>query len=152
MTNSAKKAQRTRFLIYPRYQLTIVGFHVIILLGALGAVAYKVHRSFDHLMRLGHEAQLAPNHPYFNFLTLQSKEVMGGMAAVAAIAIALSALLSLLLSHRLVGPVVRLRQFFKGVASADRSELQRLQFRDKDYFEDLPETINEALERLKKSA
>ena len=51
------------------------------------------------------------------------------------------------ISHRLAGPLVRLRRFFQVIA--DTGQVTNLSFRKGDYLSDLPPLVNKALGRLK---
>jgi methyl-accepting chemotaxis protein len=53
----------------------------------------------------------------------------------------------LLLSHRISGPLYRLKQHMLAIARGDKVE--RLKFRDGDFFQDLAETFNKQRESKK---
>ena len=58
----------------------------------------------------------------------------------------LSTVCFLFLSHRLAGPVVRLKGYFAGIANGQ--PVKPVNFRKGDFFSDLPPQINGALQRL----
>jgi hypothetical protein len=66
-----------------------------------------------------------------------------------AIGILASSVLTLILSHRLAGPIVRLKKFFEALGQKGDSP-STLQFRKMDFFSDLPPVINHSLEELQK--
>jgi hypothetical protein len=56
---------------------------------------------------------------------------------------------TLLLSHKMAGPMIRLRNYF-GQISKDGDFPETLNFRNGDFFQDLPPMINQAFAALKR--
>jgi len=58
-----------------------------------------------------------------------------------------SALVMLVVSNRLAGPIVRLRRYFGDIA-IKTDNVPPLSFRKGDFFGDLPEVVNRAVQAL----
>ncbi len=134
---------RTKFLIYPKFQIALIVTNLVVLAGMMMAVGLAIHRSYDYLQSEGMAVGLAADHPYFRFVTLQSKVVYQSLGVAFACGLIFSIVLTLLLSQRLVGPIIRLREYFRSVTPG--TEIKPLSFRKGDYFPDLPDVINRAL-------
>jgi len=140
---------RKKFLIYPKFQLILMLVNALIMMFAFGFVALQAKRSFALLETMGVNARLPPTHAYFKFLAVQSSTLYSHLIWALLVAFLVSAVITLLLSHRLAGPIIRLKSYFRNIANGE-NPVQRLQFRKRDFFEDLPAVINEALENIRK--
>lgn len=56
-------------------------------------------------------------------------------------------LVGLFISHRIAGPIYKLRQFF--LKAKDGDLVSKLEFREKDYFQDLPVSYNEMMASIR---
>lgn len=138
---------RKKFLIYPRFQIALVTGNLVVISCMSGAVMLAVFRSYQYLHEQGLAVGLSVDHPYFRFVDLQSRLVYQALGVAFFLGALLSVLITLLISQRLVGPIHRLREYFRAIA--DGGDIQPLAFRKKDFFADLPDTINRALGRWK---
>lgn len=69
-----------------------------------------------------------------------------GLALIAGVI--LSEIFILIISHKLAGPLVRLRNHFEEIGKT--GEPKPLSFREGDFFSDLPPVINNALKEIDK--
>lgn len=136
-------------LIYPAFQLKLLAANFLIMAAISAFVAFLVHRSFVDLVSQGAAARLPAGNPYFAFMVYQEKLVMTYLACGLGISVLLSSVAILFLSHKVAGPIVRMKGFLTGVAES--GEVPRLAFRKGDFFSDLPETVNAAFEAAKHS-
>jgi hypothetical protein len=65
------------------------------------------------------------------------------------VAVGTTGVFTLILTHKMAGPLMRLKGFFGDVAKTSEFP-EALRFRDGDYFQDLPPAINGAFGALKK--
>ncbi|MEK6625924.1 MAG: hypothetical protein AABY86_13185 [Bdellovibrionota bacterium] len=145
--NQIIKVWRRHFLIYPRFQLTLIIVNIVIMAGAFGAVGIQTVRMFGQLHQMGQDASLPKDHVYYQFLEMQSAVFQSHLLLALVVALVVSLILTLLLSHRLAGPIIRMRSYFDNIAHTGRTS-GPLQFRNSDYFSDLPPVINQAIDRL----
>ncbi len=149
MRNINNNVLRTKYLIYPRFQLTLIGINAAVLLLLVGAVLFQLYRSFENLRERGLNAGIDPSHVYFRFLDHQASTVYSYLLVSLALGVFISFVTTLFLSHKLAGPVVRLHTYFKELAEGDVEKVKPLQFRKRDFFSTLPVVINEAISHLK---
>lgn len=142
--------KRVRLLIYPRFQLTLVAVNAGIMLATIAIVWFQISRSFSHLYGLGVEAGLRPAHPFYEFLTYQKDSMSVYLVTAFTIGFLVSSFAMLALSHRLAGPILRMRGHFQRIAEGERP-IPKLSFREHDFFDELPPLVNQALESLQKS-
>lgn len=139
------KSVRKKLFIYPGFQLKILIFNLFIMIAVASAIAFFIHRSFIDLRGQGVVAHLPPENPYFAFMGYQERLVMNYLAIGLVIASIFSSLGILILSHRLAGPIVRLRSYLILIESEPWRINQPLAFRKGDFFSDLPAKVNGAL-------
>ncbi|MBL7716376.1 MAG: hypothetical protein JNL01_12995 [Bdellovibrionales bacterium] len=140
--------KRKRFLIYPRFQLTLIAFQWVILGAILISIYFSIGNAVTHLRSTAVEVGLDPSHPFFRLIALEEKLLIKSLQwpfALAAIAITV---LTVWVSDRLAGPIIRLREFFREAGTSGKAG--EVRFRKGDFFDDLPEVINDALKRITK--
>lgn len=125
--------------------------------GTLAFLSIEAFRAYGALRELGRGVGLPEEHPYFEALAGFARDWAwrGGIAAFLSLLMAGTA--TLLISHRLAGPMIRMRGYFKALAEDRHLEqpggrIPTLHFRRGDFFRDLPPAINEALARLETRA
>lgn len=138
---------RTKFLIYPKFQLPLIFWNILIFLVVTAVQLFVSHKAFTNFKELGETAGFDVNHPYFAFITRYEAEfiqyaLMGAGAGLVCFIIA-----NLILSHKISGPICRLKSYFSGLEKNNRPNLS---FRKKDFFAELPMVINSAIERISK--
>lgn len=142
-----KRSPRVKYLIYPRFQLTLIALNAGLFVLAGVGVIFQVERSFYYLGQLGPLTGLPPEHPFYAFTNHQQHQIRLALWSAFAIAFALSSFLTLLVSHKLAGPVVRMKGYFGQLGQPSQGEPKKLSFRKGDFFNELPPIINSALQR-----
>lgn len=140
--------KRKRFLIYPRFQLTLIAFQWVILAAILTSIYFTIGNAVTHLRSTAVEVGLDPNHPFFRLISLEEKLLLKSLKWPFGIAAVAITFLSVWVSDRLAGPIIRLREFFREMGQTGAPDTVR--FRKGDFFDDLPEVINTALKRITK--
>ena len=141
---------RFRLLIYPRFQLLLVFINFTVLSVIYGLLYFQYNRVQGRIRTLGLEANLPPNHGFFQIVDVQSKEYLTGLSVAMIAGIFISTIVILVLSNKLAGPIVRLRGFFGEIASGGLPAVKKLSFRKGDFFSELPSLINQAFEKIQK--
>ena len=143
--------KRIKLIIYPKLQYTLIAVNSLIMFIIIGAVAFQSHQHLNKMRELGIANKMPSKHPYFGFLNLLEADLNKYLLIGAAIGVLISAIITLLLSHKMAGPIVRLRGYFKDISETyPQKDFQELQFRKNDFFADLPPHINQAVEKIKK--
>jgi methyl-accepting chemotaxis protein len=143
------KKSRFRIIIYPNFQMTLILLNVLLAIFTFAINMMEASRAFSRFNELGQTIKLAPDHAFFKLIELQAGNLYSYMILSFLISIGISCLVTALLSHRLAGPIVRLRSYFQDIASSGKVSSE-LHFREGDFFSDLPENVNNALMSLRK--
>ncbi len=145
--NPVKNRKTITLWIYPRFQKLLIGMNIIVTISIYGMIYFQATCLFDRFRVLGNQIHLPPQHPYFELLNLQSNRLLSGIAVVLCIGLFISSFFMLILSHRLAGPVLRLKSFFSEISQSGKVNYP-LKFRKGDFFSELPNHINQALDKL----
>ena len=145
------KKFRKKKLINPEFQLSFMRYFVSIAIVTLavfyGAKVFFFHEVRAYLSTLGFQ----PDHALFDFLSRQSHVMDGIFFAAAVIECAFLAWMGLKISHRVAGPLYRLKSEMLRAARGG-GEVKPLKFRDGDYFAELADAYNEQMGEIRKSS
>jgi len=136
------------FLIYPKFQLALILTNTLTVAINLFLVFFQNWKFNHHFVEMGERIGLVPGHAYFKFLEVQRNELILYSSIGFLITFLVSSLFFLVISHRLAGPIVRLRSYFKDISETGKVP-EPFQIRQQDFFQDFIQTINQALKRLK---
>ncbi len=131
---------RKVLLVNPRFQFQFMAW-----MGGLAvAVVMVLHLAHDWFFyQLREQARLAgltPDHVFFQFINSRQTE-LNLISVVSFIAIlVVVGVIGLVLSHRIAGPMYRLKLHFEEVAKTGVP--QKLKFREGDFFLEIPEAYN----------
>jgi signal transduction histidine kinase len=103
---------------------------------------------FWKLKKLGQAIALEPDHIYFRFLEGQSEQMFLIFLICSFVAILLVFILGLMLSHKIAGPIHRLKMYMTDMSQGQ--ELGDLSFRKGDYFLELPPIVNQFVKAVRK--
>jgi hypothetical protein len=143
MKNNSRKV----YLINPPFQLRIMAWMVGISLAPISIFFMAHHYFFWKLKQLGVEIQLEPDHIYFRFLEGQSHQLLMIFLGCSVLAMVLVAILGLTLSHKIAGPIHRMKRHMTELTQG--KTLPQLSFRKNDYFLELPEILNKYINSRK---
>ncbi len=139
--------KRTNLLIYPKFQLPLIFWNILIFLGVTAVQLFVSHKAFTNFKELGETAGFNGNHPYFAFIKRYEAEFMQYALIGAGVGLICFIFANLVLSHKISGPICRLKTYFAGL---EKNNKPSLSFRKKDFFAELPAVINSAIERISK--
>lgn len=142
-----KQRKLKNYLLYPSFQLTLVILNVSILIISLIVIHYKITDVFEKLRIMGETAHLTPNHLYFDFVNKSNEMMTSNLNWAIGFSIFFTTLASILLSHRVVGPMYRIKMYFTDLANEGTD--REINFRKGDYFSELPPIINAGLKKIK---
>ena len=148
-----KDLRKKKLLIYPSFQLRLVIFNALVMAGAFSIMAFEIRLALSDLRAMGVSVSLQPGHPYFKFVDFHSQRLYWAVGISFILSSVVSSLITLRLSHRLAGPIARLRSFFISLSEngLKSGEPESLKFRKNDFFGDLPPVINSAIQNLNKT-
>ncbi len=124
----------------PKFQLSLLGSAAVLALLIAGAMYGVASYSFTQIAAVAHQSGMPANHPIFAHLAeLHARLDLVFMGSGLTIFILLMTW-GLNLSHRIAGPMHRLRSHFTRMAQG--GTLQPVKFRDDDFFQEVPEAFN----------
>ena len=139
---------RRKYLIMPKFQLNLILWNFLVTLMIFIIVLFQISKGMSELNKMGLNAGFAPDHPYFQFV----RELSGGfyfnISVGFVIGIMVSGIITLFASHKLAGPLYRLKIFFEKMSQDGK--LSDISFREGDYLNDYSPIINGALKKISK--
>lgn len=144
-----KNRKIKNFLIYPKFQLTLVGINIFILAVTLVLIFTQVITSFNDITIIGERLNLPADSAFFKFLIHQRDLLLTRLYWAAGISLTFATTLIVYFSHKATGPIYRLKTYFQELKENDEVRYP-LTFRKGDYYADLPEIVNEGLDKVKK--
>lgn len=148
-SNHDSKVQpgRRNFLINPKFQLSFLGYTVGVSVVTIGFFYAADAYFFWKFSQLGQGLGLPSNHVFFQFLDEQKSTKNFYYGVAAGIAVSFLTVWGLLLSHRVAGPLYRLRKHATAVANGEtRSDVR---FRKGDFFQEVAEAYNLQMQRYR---
>jgi hypothetical protein len=143
-----KKRRWKKLLIHPKFQLSVIIYStsLSILLSFVQYLALK--NFFGKYYREGINIGLAKQHPFFKFLEDQETYMNKVYLVTSLLVLVITVMAGLILSHRVAGPLHRLKTYLLKAGSAEEPA-NKLSFRHGDFFQDIPPVVNETIDRLK---
>lgn len=135
--------RRSIFLINKRFQLRF-SFYVCSWLIALSfAYPLIISNLFDYFLRY---LALDPMGPALANIEKTRQELLELLLVMQVIFLSLTFLISIFMSHKIAGPLYKLRRFFAEAKEGNYS--QKLTFRKRDYFQELVPAYNAMMESV----
>ena len=135
---------RKVWVIHPSFQLRVVLYGVSIaafsLLLTFASIQFFFWRCQGVLLQQG----VPLNHPIYVFLTEQERFMGVIYLGVAVLSLVVGVFAGLVLSHRVAGPIHRMRTHLLEAAAGRAA--RPLKFRDADYFKELADAYNAELQ------
>ena len=104
-----------------------------------------IYNLFDYFVRY---ASVDPAGPSIAGLHETRKQVIVLLVFLQLLFLSITFLISIFTSHRIAGPLYKLRQFFK--KSTDSGQFEELRFRKGDHFQELAQDYNEMMAAVRK--
>lgn len=144
--NKGNRRRIPKLLVYPRFQLLLIGSNLGILL--LTFVGFWI-TSQEIIQGLSPAAKLSGVEVEFfqRYLAYQESQFRTAFLVAVILAVAVSGGVTLILSHRVAGPILRLKNFLRDITTNDQT--RPLSFRDGDFLSDLPSLVNDAVDALR---
>lgn len=150
LDNLTKKKTHRRylknFLIYPRYQLALVGINISILAAGFVIIYYQVSNSFFNLDEVAKEKNILANPFYQELVLIQESIIINNILSATIVCIFFASLFTILFSHRSAGAIYGLQKYFEDISK--NGYTKPLSFRKGDLHKDLPGAVNKALEKM----
>lgn len=136
-----KNRKLKNYIIYPEFQ-----WKLILLLMGVSLVAPVLLLSFQMLLfhqqlNSAYVIDLPESHPYLVFTNLFQEQSINIFFIAIAISFVVSFVLGVVISHRVAGPMVKLKKHFENVGE-DKLNDTTVQFRENDFFKEVALAYN----------
>ena len=144
--SKSKNRMLRNLLINPRFQAAVILHSVIVsfLMVLIQFLSLKYY--FHKYLMEGKDIGLQASHPFFRFIAEQQAFMNTVFIVTSLVLVFVSVISALVLSHRIAGPIHRLKMFFGFLGDKDQGAFS---FRKGDFFQDLPPIINDGLSKAK---
>jgi len=136
---------RSKLLVYPKFQLPLIGYQWGFQTLAFGVVASMIYIHFGHMEAHAFESGLTTAHPYFSYLQDEKWTLLLRVGLSWGVASSATLFFSAAITSKMAGPLVRtlnyLQQFKKS-----HGRMGPLKFRQGDFMQELPAAVNEAIQ------
>ncbi|MBC7714385.1 MAG: hypothetical protein H7177_13655 [Rhizobacter sp.] len=140
-----------KFLINNDFQIQFMISLLLISICSMSVIYLANDYFFHSYIQRGEALNLPPDHPFFLMIHEQKKFMTNVFIIVAGTISAMAGLWGLFYSHKIAGPMFRLQKYFNQ-AAVDSSPLsKKIYFRDNDFFQELPESINKYIDSIEKT-
>lgn len=146
--NNTGKSRRSlsNLLIYPEFQLPLILLNAVII-GLCLIVFWIAAQSAIHDLQPAAPLSGAEVNFFRKYLEYQTTRFHTMFLLASAFAFTFSTAVTLYMSHRIAGPMVSLRTYFRAIKEG-ADPLPQLFFRDRDFLSDIPPLVNDAIAAL----
>jgi hypothetical protein len=140
-----------KFLINNDFQIQFMISLLLISICSMSVIYLANDYFFHSYIAKGEALNLPPDHPFFLMIHEQKKFMTNVFIIVACSISGMAGLWGLFYSHKIAGPMFRLQKYFTQ-AAVDSSPLsKKIYFRDDDFFQELPESINKYIDSIEQT-
>lgn len=138
-----------KFFINPKFQIQFIVSLLLISIVSMSIIYLANDYFFQTYMKKGQLLNLPPDHPYFLMIYEQKKFMIKVFVAVATSISSLATIWGLFYSHKIAGPLYRLQHYFTEAADLQLELKHKIYFRDNDFFQEVPASINSYIASMK---
>lgn len=138
-----KTSRRSKYLIYPKFQLKFVGFLLFAILLAIFIFYLSQMYFIKDLFQEGRNLNLPYDHIYFKMVVHQEEQLKFNFLIASGLIFLFLLIFGLILSHRVAGPLVKLNNYIEDLS--ENKDPGELVFRKMDFFHEIPITLNKYL-------
>jgi hypothetical protein len=136
---------RKKLLIHPKFQLTLIGVNWFVITMVFAMLRFQSGRIFSDLTPLTSLSKISDDYSNY-FLNYQADRFNTTLLMFYFTAMVASGAITLIVSYRFAGPLLRLKGYFNGISSGKPPG--ELSFRAGDFFSDIPPVVNAAVKKL----
>lgn len=138
-----------KFLINTDFQIQFIASLLLISIVSMSIIYLANDYFFHSYMQKGQALNLPPDHPFFLMIHEQKRFMTKVFIAVASSISGVACLWGLFYSHKIAGPLYRLQRYFTEAATLNTQLSNKIYFRDDDFFQEVPDSINRYIDSVK---
>lgn len=137
-----------KFLINTDFQIQFIASLLLISIVSMSIIYLANDYFFHSYMQKGEALNLPPDHPFFLMIHEQKRFMTKVFIAVATSISGVAIIWGLFYSHKIAGPLHRLQRYFTEAATDNTQLRNKIYFRDDDFFQEVPESINRYIDSI----
>ena len=137
-----------KFLINNDFQIQFMISLLLISIVSTSIIYLANDYFFQSYMQRGVALNLPPDHPFFLMIHEQKKFMTSVFLIVALSISTMAGVWGLFFSHKIAGPLYRLQKYFTEAALDSEKMKQKIYFRDNDFFQEVPDSINRYIDSV----
>ena len=146
MSDTLKTQRKPQnILILPKFQLKIMGYFLSLFLLTTLSLYSTSYLFFSRLNQKALNVGIPEGHVFFKFIANQKHDLDSFFVALAVVNFLLLIGVGLIISHRIAGPVYKLKKYLTEV----ERDSHDFRLREGDYFRDLEGPVNTLKDKLK---
>jgi methyl-accepting chemotaxis protein len=139
---------KRKFLINKNFQIQFIASLLLISLISMSIIFLANDYFFQAYMQKGLYLNLSPDHPYFLMIHEQKQFMVKVFFAEACLISSITIIWGLFYSHKIAGPLHRLHRYFIDSAVLSSKLNNKIYFRNNDFFQEIPDSINFYIDSL----
>lgn len=133
---------KRKYFIHRKFQLSVLLYAACLVLLTIGTIYVAHLYHYSTLISRGHALGLGEGHIYYKLIREQKEMMSETLAYASLIMTALIGAFSVLISHKVAGPIHRLVKYLEAGATPSQGAPEPLKFRSGDYFLEIPQALN----------
>jgi hypothetical protein len=140
--------KKSSILINPKFQWTLIGYAALVATLIFVSVYGLFNYGFNEFVQIGHQAGLTDDHVYFQFIKMQEATFLRVILAIAFFVGTILIVGGLVVSHKIAGPLYRLKKELFKMANKTDPSLHKIKFRDGDFFPEVADAFNQLVDKV----
>ncbi|MGB0454602.1 MAG: hypothetical protein ACPGJV_12915 [Bacteriovoracaceae bacterium] len=133
------------YLINPKFQWRFMGYVILTVVFSVSIIFLSNYFFFESFLAKGQALGLPEDHAFFVLIKEQRSLMTKIFFSVSSVISFIIGLWGMFFSHRIAGPLFRLRRHFVDAEREGKKKLGPVNFRENDFFQDIPEALNSYL-------
>ena len=138
---------RKKFIVNARFQYTFIAVMVIVSLASIACFYVANWQFFDSFQSISVQFSMPESHPYRQFIMNQQKLLNKFFIIASVVNFVFITIIGMLWSNKIAGPIYRIQQSLRRIA--DGGKIDNITVRKDDFFQELPESINEVFAKIR---
>ena len=147
MDQKPLKPWRRTYINEKKFQYALIGYSILMAGAVIFSLFIGINTFFTRSSEQAQALGLMSDHVFFDFINRQEKAVKLLFTANAVIIFGFMSLFALFLSHRVAGPLSRVKLTLQKMAQGE--DPGKVSFRRNDYFQELADLLNKVNELLR---
>jgi hypothetical protein len=139
-----KERSWKNFLVERKFQLKFMGYFLLLFVLSTASLYTTTFLFFWNLKKKGLSVGIPEGHVYYQFLLNQKSDLDLLFIALAGLNLVLLFIVGFIISHRIAGPIAKLKKFLQDPHSEDNFKL-----RENDFFKELGPLASKFKDKIK---